>query len=54
MRDLTGEPDEVIAAERSRVARARTDLVDALGTPAGPCENAQPGTDRTAAATNPS
>jgi RNA polymerase sigma-70 factor (ECF subfamily) len=38
---------------RSRVARARTDLVDALRTPDAVCENAQPGTARMPAATNP-
>ena len=40
---------------RSRVARARADLVDALGTPdAVSSESSQPGTGRTPASTNPS
>jgi RNA polymerase sigma-70 factor (ECF subfamily) len=38
---------------RSRVARARADLVDALGTPDASWESSQPGTGRTPAATNP-
>ena len=38
---------------RSRVARARTDLVDALSpAPRDSCENAQPGTDRAVGAPN--